>query len=83
MILYLYSTLGCHLCELAKAELWPALTHRDLRVQEVDISESDDLLERYGVRIPVLRVEGHLLELQWPFDTAGVEAFLRQVEGGA
>ena len=38
----------------------------NLLVEDVDISESDILMERYGVRIPVLQhPDGR--ELNWPF----------------
>lgn len=65
--LILYSTSACHLCEQALA-----LVHRGLpprwSVEEVDISESDELFDRYGTRIPVLRVEHSGRELNWPFN---------------
>ena len=51
----LYSTLGCHLCEQAMALLEPLLAASDFELDEVDISESDILMDRYGIRIPVLR----------------------------
>jgi hypothetical protein len=42
---------------------------------KVDISTSDRLFERYGVRIPVLRhPDGR--ELGWPFSEADLAAFL-------
>ncbi len=76
---YLYSTLGCHLCEQAKAVLWPVLSHYQLRLQEIDIAEDDALIERYGVRIPVLGVANQSAELNWPFDSQQVDAFLVEV----
>lgn len=70
--LVLYGTSGCHLCEEAQA-LLAALEGADW--QEVDIAEDDSLLERYGVRIPVLvRADG--AELGWPFDAVMLKAFL-------
>ena len=42
---------------------------------KVDVSTSDTLFERYGVRIPVLRhPDGR--ELGWPFAEADLAAFL-------
>ena len=35
------------------------------------------LLARYGVRVPVLRLEPAGRELAWPFDARGLEEFLR------
>ena len=63
----LYGTSACHLCELAQAMIMAEEPLRDeLVIEEVDISESDILMERYGVRIPVLQhPDGR--ELNWPF----------------
>lgn len=78
-VIYLYSTPGCHLCDLAKDIIWPLLNDYPLRMEEIDIAESDELLERYGVRIPVVAQPHSLNELGWPFDTAKAQVFLRQV----
>jgi hypothetical protein len=72
----LYSTPGCHLCELAKEVIWPLLDEFDLRMEEVDIADSDELVERYGVRIPVLHASGIGRELDWPFDQVQAREFL-------
>ncbi len=78
-ILYLYTTTSCHLCEQAEAVLatvqWPAA----LTVEVVDVSESDELVQRYGKRIPVLAVpqaDGSMQELDWPFDAYAVQELL-------
>lgn len=72
MELTLYVTRGCHLCEdalavLAEAGLGDA-------VQAVEIGYDEALAERYGVRIPVLRVVITGQELDWPFTVAEVRA---------
>ncbi len=72
-ILVLYGTSCCHLCEQAEAilhELGAVAKH-------IDIVEDDDLLEKYGVRIPVLRRADNGAELGWPFDAAAVTSFLK------
>lgn len=74
--LYLYSTPGCHLCELARDVVEPLLNDYAFVLEEIDIAESDDLIARYGVRIPVLKSPHHLVELGWPFDTAQARGFL-------
>jgi hypothetical protein len=74
--LTLYSTLGCHLCELAKEQLEPLLTPLALRLVEVDIADDDILLEKYGVRIPVIQLADSDQELGWPFDTQQAYSFL-------
>lgn len=75
--LHLYSTPGCHLCELAKDIVWPLLNDYPFAMQEIDIVDSDELLERYGVRIPVLALSDTGDELGWPFDSVQANAFLQ------
>ncbi len=75
-MLLLYTTLGCHLCEDAKKVLWPILAKHGLRLGEIEIADSDQLVERYGVRIPVIRLENSEADLGWPFDHNGVESYL-------
>ena len=72
----LYGTSACHLCELAEALVVTALGQGlDCTVEDVDISDSDDLVARYGERIPVLRhPDGR--ELNWPFSAEEGERFL-------
>ena len=70
----LYGTLGCHLCELAEERLAAAMAQlRDpIEIECIDIADSDELVERYGVRIPVLRRTRDQAEIGWPFPDAGV-----------
>ncbi|CRM18366.1 MULTISPECIES: glutaredoxin family protein [Pseudomonas] len=72
----LFGSLGCHLCEIAEAEIMPLVEH-GLLVELVDITDPEDLTEAYGLRIPVLRRVDTGAELDWPFDTQQVVAFLR------
>ncbi|NMZ97527.1 glutaredoxin family protein [Pseudomonas lundensis] len=72
----LFGTLGCHLCELADAEVMPLVAH-GLLVELIDIADSEALVEAYGLRIPVLRRVDTGAELGWPFDTEQIVAFLR------
>lgn len=76
--LELYSTSACHLCEQAEALLALTLPQARLAWQcyVVDIADDDALLERYGVRIPVLRRCDSGAELGWPFDAVQLLAFL-------
>lgn len=74
---FLYSTSGCHLCDLAWDLLAPLITQLPLRLEEIDIAESDELIERYGVRIPVLKFEEGSEELGWPFDAHQAWNFLQ------
>lgn len=78
---YLYSTLGCHLCEQAKVVLWPLLLKYQFRLLEIDISNSDDMIEKYGTRIPVLGVGDNFKELNWPFTPEQVDSFFAELVG--
>lgn len=67
----LFGTSACHLCEVAEAMLDACGADYD----KVDISASDALFERYGLRIPVLRLaDGR--ELNWPFSQEQLAQFL-------
>lgn len=70
-MLILYGTTACHLCELAAALLSAA----GVSFEEVDVSQSDQLFERYGLTIPVLRRDDGQ-ELNWPFDEEALARFL-------
>jgi hypothetical protein len=72
----LFGTLGCHLCEVAEAELLPFVEH-GLLVELLDIVESESWLDRYALRIPVLRRSDTGAELDWPFEAEQVASFLR------
>ncbi|WP_347329589.1 glutaredoxin family protein [Marinimicrobium locisalis] len=74
--LILYTTMGCNLCEHAKDRLWPVLSSTDWGLKEVDIADSDELMERYGVRIPVLARGDSGAELDWPFEGDQLERWL-------
>lgn len=73
----LYHTLGCHLCdeaELLLSELqWQGY-------EKVDIADDDELVERYGIRIPVLFHTKTEQALGWPFDAAMATAFIRHCD---
>lgn len=75
--LYLYTTQGCHLCEQAEEIVRPLLVRYGLVLELIEIAGSEELMERYGLRIPVLRLSGATAELGWPFDAAAAEAFIR------
>jgi hypothetical protein len=76
---YLYSTAGCHLCEQAEALLQPFLRAGLFHVQVVEISHDEELVRRYGLRIPVLACAAKdVEELGWPFDQAQVWSWSSQ-----
>ena len=72
MDIRLYGTACCHLCEEAQA----ILHELGIRAEHVDIADDDELLEKYGLRIPVLKRTDTGAELGWPFDAEAVSRFL-------
>ncbi len=73
MPLILYQRDDCHLCDLALEVLANA---RVPEFESVFIDGDKALEERYGVRVPVLRDDDTGVELDWPFDTDRLRAFL-------
>jgi len=72
-LITLYSTEGCHLCEMALA-LTQQL-HISLPIEVVDIAFDDELFSRYGVTIPVLAYGES--ELNWPFELHQLQIWLK------
>ncbi len=70
-VFHLYSSEGCHLCEQA-LELCGELGLL-VNIVIVDIVDDEELVEKYGVHIPVLeRLEDHKT-LFWPFTKEQIE----------
>ncbi|TVP51147.1 MAG: glutaredoxin family protein [Halomonas sp.] len=74
--LSLYTTMGCHLCTQLEA-LVAALANQKVWLHHIEISEDDALVERYGVRIPVL-ADNAGDELDRGFELERLSAWLRQ-----
>jgi hypothetical protein len=79
--LYLYTTLGCHLCDDAAAVVVPLLRELAVELIPVEIADDDAMVEFYGERIPVIRLEGATIELAWPFDTALARQYIEAMTG--
>ena len=61
MRLTIYSKPGCHLCDEMKSLVHRVVAQHSndpISVNEIDISSDPDLLERYGLEIPVLLIDG-------------------------
>jgi glutaredoxin len=60
--LTIYSKPGCHLCDEMKSVVHRVVAQHtnahDISVDEIDISTDRDLLDRYGLEIPVLLIDG-------------------------
>lgn len=72
-----YTTDGCHLCEKA-INLIQKLASEGIKMEVYleDIAESEQLVEDYGIRIPVIKHDASGEELGWPFDEAQLRAWL-------
>ncbi|KXI23516.1 glutaredoxin family protein [Photobacterium sanguinicancri] len=91
MLITLYSTEGCHLCEQAYRLLVEVGVQE--HVQVIDIAFDDVLFLRYGVTIPVVSISSEastaaaetasddnslsISELGWPFDRADLAVWLK------
>lgn len=77
--LIIYTGPNCHLCEQAKAILYPLMSERGLTLQEVNIQQTEDLKQRYGIRIPVVALpDGR--EKGWPFTAAQIARMLEPAD---
>lgn len=65
--LVLYTTSHCHLCEQAQALLIHLKEQYAINWITKEISDDDDLIEKYGIRIPVIQRIDNQSELNWPF----------------
>jgi len=72
-----YSRQGCHLCEQLLEELVPRLRGR-ADVEVVDIDNRPEWVEAYGMRIPVVELDGEFV-CQYHFDAAAVAAALQRL----
>ena len=70
----LYERAECHLCEEARV-LLDEMIGPD-RYERVDIDLSDDLVVRYGFRVPVIAVDG-VDRLEAPITGPDLRALLR------
>jgi len=65
----LYTRIGCHLCEEAERVLRQEQAVTPFRLELVDVDRAPELVRRYGVRVPVVAVDGEdLFEYEVPAD---------------
>ncbi|MEX1199188.1 MAG: glutaredoxin family protein [Methylophaga sp.] len=76
MSVTLFTTAGCHLCDLALEQLLTLQQQMPIQVNSVEIGDDDALIAEYGVRIPVVKVPNNA-ELGWPFELPELLAFLQ------
>jgi glutaredoxin len=54
----LFSRAGCHLCDLARETIGAVRAEHDFDLEEIDIETEDRLVRDYGLRVPVVAVDG-------------------------
>ena len=77
MQLIIYTTEGCHLCELAVQLLInvaPRLSI-EIEVELVDIAFDDHLITLFGEKIPVFEYQQQ--QICWPFDEQAIVDLLK------
>ena len=72
MHITLYTTAGCHLCDLADVILLALPTHYQVEITYTEIGDDDELVKQYGIRIPVLQFSDGS-EIGWPFEQDDIE----------
>lgn len=60
--LLLYSREKCPLCDKAKAILDEVASEVGISYKEIDIYSDEDLLERFGLMIPVVEWQGEIIQ---------------------
>lgn len=73
----LYTRASCHLCDDARKVLLEVRVRTPFALQEVDIGSSDDLVGEYGLRIPVVVIDGSEA-FEYSVDRDELEALLRR-----
>jgi glutaredoxin len=69
MTVTLYTRAGCHLCEEAERVLRAEQATTPFHLELVDIDGDPELARRYGVRVPVVAVDGQdLFDYEVPVD---------------
>ena len=61
-IVTLYTRKGCPLCEQAELVIEMVQEESLFQYEAIDIETSDDLTERFGLMIPVIEVDGEILQ---------------------
>jgi glutaredoxin len=69
MRITLYTRVGCHLCEEAERVLREERAVTPFQLDLVDIDRDPELVRRYGVRVPVVALDGvELFQYEVPAD---------------
>lgn len=74
----LYTTLGCHLCDEALTMLNTLHAQgKPLKLSEIEIADSEELMAQYAIRIPVITSDFSEGDISWPFTLEELNLFLK------
>ena len=59
-LLRFYTKENCHLCDVALEIVKRAAKKLKFTLETIDITQSDDLMMKYGIEIPVIEIDGNL-----------------------
>ena len=76
MKLNLYSTSHCHLCEEAESLLTIISQQQHIQWEYIEIADNPNLLERYALKIPVIKRIDNNTEIDWPFGELDINNLL-------
>jgi hypothetical protein len=76
MRVVLYARTGCHLCDAARDVLLAERSRSRFDLVEVDVAGDDDLEREYGIRIPVVEIDGEE-RFEYEVDAAELIAIVR------
>ncbi|WP_307258249.1 glutaredoxin family protein [Oikeobacillus pervagus] len=62
MEVFFYTRKKCPLCEEAKLNLQLVSEDIEIKIHEIDIETDDQLIEEYGLMIPVVKCQGNLIQ---------------------
>ena len=77
----LLGTSACTLCDEAESLARPVVEAFGWTLVVLDVAEDEDLYERFGMQIPVLRRSDVAEALSWPFDVRDVEQLAALARG--
>jgi glutaredoxin len=77
MRVVLYTRAGCHLCDTARDVLMAERSRSPFELVEVDIAGHDDLEREYGIRIPVVEIDGEE-RFEYEVDPAELVAIVKE-----
>ena len=76
VLLKLYSTTHCRLCEQAEALVKKMCLKNNVKFNVIEITDDAILLDLYELKIPVLKRLDANSEISWPFSAIDIEQLI-------